>query len=108
MTVNDFRNNYNRVADQAITIRRLIAPQGFGDAGLPGHKIYCPVCGDSFTHVDSSPVTIRSDDSQAWEGRGPLTCLTMECEPYGHQFSINVGFHKGESFIYVTAPEAAP
>lgn len=91
---------------QTVSVRRLLAPNdraaGFGELGLPGNRLYCPECSSEYVHVTGASTFTVTDDGDAWEGRGSLESIPMECEG-GHAFSIRIGFHKGQSFMWVAA-----
>lgn len=58
-------------------------------------------------HALGQPVIASGEDSyRAWDGRGDVTAVQMagEC---GHNWTLCIGFHKGESFLFVSRALAA-
>jgi hypothetical protein len=70
--------------------------------GFPQYKrLRCPVCSDTYQHVETWQRIPGQDDYQAgWGGRGDLTVLPIwgECE---HHWEVCFGFYKGETFCFV-------
>lgn len=69
--------------------------------GAPHLKaVKCPCCGGTNNHVEP-PYLVTGDDYKCgWDGRGERIVVPFwgECSS---KWQINVGFHKGESFIFV-------
>lgn len=66
-------------------------------------NLVCPVCGYDYVSVGGEPVahgaSFEGYDA-GWGGRGPRLAIPMvgEC---GHRWLINIGFHKGQSAIFI-------
>jgi hypothetical protein len=76
-------------------------------SGTPEYKrLRCPVCSDSYQHVETWQVVPGRDNYEAgWGGRGDLVVLPVwgECE---HRWELCFGSHKGETFCFVRVPHA--
>ena len=68
-----------------------------------GSKICCPFCGYSYTRTGGPMESVGSGDYEAWSGRGSADVLRFEGE-CGHTWMLVLGFHKGETFLTVSAP----
>ncbi len=62
-----------------------------------GNEIKCPVCNFHCTHI-ADPVYKKTDNYDAWDGRGSAIRVPMYCES-GHAWEVLFGFHKGSSYI---------
>ena len=62
-------------------------------------KLLCPVCNGRYNHKTRIVKRSGHDNYQAWKGRGNLIEIFMHGE-CGHNWSLSIGFHKGESFIF--------
>jgi hypothetical protein len=75
--------------------------------GAPHYKrLRCPVCADTYQHVETWQVVPGRDSYEAgWGGRGDLVVLPIwgECE---HRWELCFGSHKGETFCFVRVPLA--
>jgi hypothetical protein len=64
-------------------------------------RLRCPLCSDTFQHVETHQRILGRDDYEAgWGGRGDLTVVPIwgECE---HRWELCFGFHKGQTFCFV-------
>jgi hypothetical protein len=70
--------------------------------GRPQFKrLVCPVCSDTFQHVETwQRIEGRDNYEAGWGGRGDLIVVPIwgECE---HRWELCFGFHKGETFGFV-------
>lgn len=65
-------------------------------------QLICPICGEDYHHL-GEPHTVSGEDSyKAWAGRGDRLVIPIEGE-CGHNWSINIGFHKGWNYIWAEA-----
>jgi hypothetical protein len=63
------------------------------------NKIICPVCGDTFVHIETAVNKNGEDNYQAWEGRGDAVEIPMWCE-HDHNWIMILGFHKGNTYVF--------
>jgi len=70
--------------------------------GYPWYKrLQCPLCRDTYQHTGHQQTILGNDNYEAgWEGRGDLLVVPLEGE-CGHLWEICLGFHKGETFVFV-------
>lgn len=69
-----------------------------------GTRLKCPVCSETYQHVERWQVVDSRDAYEAgWGGRGDLVILPVwgECE---HRWELCFGSHKGETFCFVQVP----
>jgi hypothetical protein len=59
----------------------------------------CPACGFNYNHILKAEEIDGEDSYRAWMGRGDMIMVKFSGE-CGHEWSLRIGFHKGESFIY--------
>jgi hypothetical protein len=59
----------------------------------------CPVCGFEYVHPSSAGIIDGRDNYEAWAGRGDLVLCRFWYES-GHVFSLNFGFHKGNTICF--------
>lgn len=73
------------------------------------HTLVCPICREAYQHQVGTPVEIESHDSyEAHPGfRGNVLVIPFEGESCGHQWSLCIAFHKGNSFIFLNDTKAA-
>ncbi len=64
-------------------------------------QVFCPVCGGNNNHVREPEPLSGHDD---WHGSGGGVRVPMWCE-CGHNWSVCLGFHKGESFMFAASDE---
>jgi hypothetical protein len=64
-------------------------------------RLLCPACGFEYNHHNGARLIDGEDHYRAWMGRGDLMKVGFigEC---GHYWSLCIGFHKGELFLYAT------
>lgn len=62
--------------------------------------LVCPVCGDTYVHLEDAKNIDGKDDYKAWAGRGDAIKIPAWCEGGQHKWNIVIGFHKGNSFIH--------
>ena len=73
----------------------------------------CPVCGFDCNHIgETTPVAgyeepSRPDGVVSWAGRGHGHAVEINGE-CGHRWLVCFGFHKGNSYLFVTVPETQP
>ena len=62
--------------------------------------ILCPICEYTYSYAQMPEMISGNDNYDAWFGRGDLIRIPFvgEC---GHGWNLCIGFHKGNSFIYV-------
>lgn len=65
----------------------------------------CPFCGSDYVHFDRPVYLDGQDKYKAWSGRGDAVRLPFwgEC---GSKWDMNFGFHKGQTFLWITAVKA--
>lgn len=76
---------------------------GWGDGA---RNLTCPVCGQSYNHIEPPYLIDGADNYQAdWGGRGDLAVIPVwgEC---GSKWEVCIGFHKGESAIFARLKES--
>lgn len=61
--------------------------------------LLCPICKYEYNHIGEVEKHHGKDSYQAWEGRGDLIKIFMECEN-GHRWNLCLGFHKGNTYIF--------
>jgi len=85
-------------------VRKLIS---YDDPwGNEYRAILCPVCKYEYNHILSSEKIEGEDSHKApWQGRGDLVLTKMRCENW-HEWELCLGFHKGQSFIFIRTTEA--
>ncbi len=67
-------------------------------------SIPCPVCHDEHNHLGIPEKVLGYDSGEAWDGRGDMIRIPMECEQ-GCRWSICLGFHKGNVWGYYEVAE---
>lgn len=72
---------------------------GFKNNRKKRGTLLCPFCGCENVH-GGTPGYAESDNYAQWAGRGALTNIPFGCEN-GCSFSLNFGFHKGETFVFI-------
>lgn len=93
---NKIKSDSMRNQDILPLIEKESAGWNFG-----ARNLLCPVCGDSYNHVEPPYLKDAGDNYDAnWGGRGDLAIIPIwgEC---GSRWEVCVGFHKGESSIFV-------
>ena len=62
-------------------------------------QVLCPVCRESYVHVEDAYTVEGHDANKAWDGRGDCVRVPLwgEC---GHAWELCFGFHKGETFVF--------
>lgn len=84
-------NNY-------INIRKILGdPSGWS---IGEHEIKCPFCGYNYQHFCTPIMNDEDGDYQAWRGKGDLISILFKGE-CGHNWELRIGFHKGDSYIFV-------
>lgn len=74
--------------------------------GNGARNLLCPVCGGNYNHVKPPYLKDGGDNYEAkWGGCGDLAVIPMwgEC---GSQWEVCIGFHKGQSRIFVRVSES--
>jgi hypothetical protein len=83
----------------------LSRDESWGDAPAEAlgalHLLKCPVCGTNYNHHNGARLADGEDHYRAWMGRGDLLNVSFWCEG-GHYWSLRIGAHKGELFVYAT------
>ena len=64
-----------------------------------GDQLKCPECGFEYVHF-LEPVIKKTDNYDAWDGRGSAIRIPMYCES-GHAWEVRYGFHKGYTFVKI-------
>jgi hypothetical protein len=83
------------------------------DQSGPTLLLKCPVCGFDYNHIgEVRPVSGYEEfpppeGALNWAGRGRGHALEMNGE-CGHRWLVCFGFHKGNSYLFVTVPETQP
>jgi len=79
-----------------------------------GRCLLCPICGDINTHSTGFSDVYELPGNDGYESgrevRGDVIAVPMRCEN-GHNFEINIGFHKGQTYLSVSIignPETSP
>jgi hypothetical protein len=76
------------------------------------YKLVCPVCGYDYCDAGETfsfsgygaKMGEHKDLEDNWDGRG--SGISIRCSgECGHEFSIRIGFHKGETFIFAVKDE---
>ncbi|HKP51605.1 MAG TPA: hypothetical protein VJ183_03030 [Chloroflexia bacterium] len=83
-----------------VSIRDVLEVESsWGDSSLL--DLHCPVCGHEYNHP-LDPIRIDGEDSYkaGWPGRGDLLLIPVEGE-CGHLWELCIGFHKGQTAIFV-------
>lgn len=62
----------------------------------------CPLCACINVHFEK-PVSIVTDNYDAWAGRGDCVRIPMWCED-GHNWNFCFGFHKGSTIVFLETP----
>jgi len=75
---------------------------GWGDGKI---ELCCPVCSSTYQHMESPQMSEGHDAHKAnWSGRGDLVKIPFSGE-CGHQWFLCLGFHKGDTLIFVEQPD---
>jgi hypothetical protein len=64
-----------------------------------GGLVTCPKCGIEYNHFGTPYIVNGNDRYDAWEGRGDLISIPVECESF-HKWEICFGFHKGYNYCF--------
>ncbi len=74
--------------------------ESHGDDDL---TILCPTCDFDYVHHKSETIVIDGEDAYkaSKRVRGDVISVPMFCEN-GHEFQMNIGFHKGRTSIWVS------
>ena len=79
-----------------------------------GTAICCPVCLGDYVHATGIKDVYGIDGNDSYESgrgvRGDVIAVPMKCEN-GHNFELNIGFHKGNTYLSVSIignPETTP
>ncbi|MBW2431184.1 MAG: hypothetical protein JRF56_19680 [Deltaproteobacteria bacterium] len=67
--------------------------------GMKTNLLVCPLCGDKYTHLKFPKVIFGKDNYEAWEGRGDLIIIPVECE-CGSKWELCLGYHKGYNLLF--------
>lgn len=96
----------------ALHLSRALNPTEEIVWGTPAYQtLGCPKCRFSYNRAMGTSEKQSNDNYDAqgdgWRGRGDLLAIHMECEN-GHTWDICIGFHKGNSVIFVRVGEDLP
>jgi len=67
--------------------------------------VMCPICDYDFVWFGHPEWVDGKDDYLAWEGRGNAVRVPFTCENGEHRFNLVVGFHKGNSHLFMEAAD---
>ncbi len=72
-------------------------------------SIACPLCGEEYVHHEARTLIVSGGDNYEANPkvRGSVISIPMWCENGGHCFNVNLGFHKGFTFIWCEEREGA-
>lgn len=95
--------------DRALPLSLALNPET--PYGLPSpayQSLGCPKCRCNRVSAHGARTKKGNDNYDAqgggWSGRGNLLAIRMSCEE-GHNWDICIGFHKGDSAIFVRIGE---